>query len=104
MATGLSAASNYAMTFVTTKTYHELETSLSIPGTSLFNCCIAAAGLILMYKILPETENRTLEDIEKHFSDDSKKITDYKIIKSEWNQKNVSDKEIEMIGSFRFRH
>lgn len=35
-----------------------------------------------MYFILPETENYTLEDIELHFSDDSKKLTDLKIIKS----------------------
>ena len=34
-----------------------------------------------MYKILPETEGRTLEDIELHFSDDSKKFTDHKIPK-----------------------
>lgn len=34
-----------------------------------------------MYKILPETEGRTLEDIELHFSDHSKKITDHKIPK-----------------------
>ena len=35
-----------------------------------------------MYLILPETENISLEDIELHFSDDSKKITNRKIIKS----------------------
>lgn len=35
-----------------------------------------------MYNILPETENRTLEDIELHFSDNSKKLTDRKIMKS----------------------
>lgn len=34
-----------------------------------------------MFFILPETENRTLEDIELHFSDNSKKITDRKIQK-----------------------
>lgn len=32
-----------------------------------------------MYKILPETENRTLEEIELHFADNSKKLTDRKI-------------------------
>lgn len=32
-----------------------------------------------MYKILPETTNRSLEDIELHFSDKTKKITDRKI-------------------------
>lgn len=34
-----------------------------------------------MYSILPETENRTLEEIELHFSDNSKKLTDRKIVK-----------------------
>lgn len=35
--------------------------------------------LIIMYYILPETEKRSLEDIELHYSDDSKKITDIHI-------------------------
>lgn len=39
-----------------------------MPGMVLFNCFINAMGFILMYKILPETENRTLEDIEMHFA------------------------------------
>lgn len=39
-----------------------------------------------MYKILPETENRTLEDIEMHFSDNSKRITDRKIPKLDLSQ------------------
>lgn len=33
-----------------------------------------------MSLILPETENRTLEDIELHFADNSKSITDRKIL------------------------
>lgn len=32
-----------------------------------------------MFLILPETENRTLSDIELHYSDNSKGITDIKI-------------------------
>lgn len=35
--------------------------------------------MILMYFILPETENRSLEDIEMHYSDDTKKMTDIHI-------------------------
>ena len=50
-----------------------------MPGVALFNCIIIAFGLILMYKILPETENRTLEEIELHFADNSKNLTDRKI-------------------------
>lgn len=34
-----------------------------------------------MYFILPETENRTLEEIEKHFSENSRKLTDRNIQK-----------------------
>lgn len=63
------------------KTYFNLETSLSLPGISLFDCAIAAIGWIVLYKILPETEGRSLEDIEMHFSDNSKKLTDHNIPK-----------------------
>lgn len=37
---------------------------------------------IVMYRILPETEGRTLEDIEMHFSDDTKGIRDIHIPKN----------------------
>lgn len=50
-----------------------------MPGLTLLNCVIAGVGIVLIYLIMPETENRTLEDIEMHFSDNSKKITDRKI-------------------------
>lgn len=52
-----------------------------MPGVALFNSIVIFVGLILMYNILPETENRTLEDIEMHFADKSKKINDRKIRK-----------------------
>lgn len=59
-----------------------MEMALSLPGATLLFSIITGAGLIVMYLILPETEGRTLEDIELHFSDDSKKLTDRKIAKS----------------------
>lgn len=34
---------------------------------------------MLMFNILPETENRSLEDIELHFSDDNKRLCDWHI-------------------------
>ncbi|XP_055307472.1 facilitated trehalose transporter Tret1-like, partial [Sitodiplosis mosellana] len=71
-ATGLTAALNYVLCFISTKIYYNLEMMFSLPGVALFNCIIIAGGLILMYKILPETENRSLEDIEMHFVDNSK--------------------------------
>lgn len=50
-------------------------------GIALFNSIVVVFGLVLMYTILPDTENKTLEEIELHFSDNSKKITDRKIQK-----------------------
>lgn len=35
-----------------------------------------------MYYILPETEQRSLADIETHYSDNTKGITDTNIIKN----------------------
>lgn len=55
---------------------------MSLPGVSLFYCIISLFGLIISFFILPETENYTLEEIELHFMDNSKKITDWKIAKS----------------------
>lgn len=81
VATGLTAALSYVLSFISTKIYYNLETAFSLPGVALFNCIIIAFGLVLMYKILPETENRTLEDIETHFADKTKKLTDRKILK-----------------------
>lgn len=38
-----------------------------------------------MYFILPETEKRSLEDIEAHYTDNTKKITDIHIpIRAKW--------------------
>lgn len=34
----------------------------------------------MMFFILPETEKRSLEDIELHYADDSKRITDIHIL------------------------
>lgn len=79
---GISAALNYTFGFVSKKIYYDLETTLSLPGVSLLFSAICGFGLIWMYFIFPETEGRTLEDIELHFSDNSKRITDHHIAKS----------------------
>lgn len=46
---------------------------------------------IVTYNILPETEGHTLEDIETHFSDNSCKLTNWRIAKLGNNSKNCSD-------------
>lgn len=91
---GISAAMSYAFGFISRRIYYNLETTLSLPGVSLFFSLVCGFGLVWMYLILPETENRTLEDIELHFSDNSKSITNHKIAKSTVPYKAVDTKEI----------
>lgn len=82
IAAGIAAGLTYIYIFIATKTYYNLEMALSLPGFSALCCAVAALGWILMYMILPETEGRSLENIENHFADRTKKMTDHKIPKS----------------------
>lgn len=70
------------MAFITTKTYFNLESSLSLPGLLLLYSVFDVIGLIFIFFFVPETERRTLEEIELHFSDNNKKLTDIKIRKN----------------------
>lgn len=45
---------------------------------------------MVMYNILPETEGRTLEDIEIHFADNNRKLTDHYIVP---NSTNIAKKK-----------
>lgn len=102
---GLATANHYLVASLVTKTYFSIDTWLSLPGAILFYTVIGVIGyvqlnlhnffakllnvrfvwfysLIVMYFILPETEQRSLEDIELHFSDNSKGFTDIHIQKA----------------------
>lgn len=70
---------SYMLAFILTKTRYFFEVYLSLPGITLLLSIIIGFGLILLYYILPETTNRSLEDIELHFADNSKKLTNRKI-------------------------
>uniref|UniRef100_A0A182VVZ1 Major facilitator superfamily (MFS) profile domain-containing protein n=1 Tax=Anopheles minimus TaxID=112268 RepID=A0A182VVZ1_9DIPT len=76
LACGITAALHYVMSFVTTKTYFNLESAFSLPGVILFYGVMGMIGLGFVYFFLPETEKRTLEDIELYFSDNKRKLTD----------------------------
>ncbi|CRK97315.1 CLUMA_CG010709, isoform A [Clunio marinus] len=82
IATGITAALNYIMAFCTTKTYYNLETSLTLFGVVALYAAFDIVGLLYIYLFVPETERRTLEEIELHFSDNTKKLSDIKIRKN----------------------
>lgn len=82
IASGITAALNYIMAFCTTKSYYNIETSLSLFGLIALYAIVDIFGLVYIYMFLPETERRTLEEIELHFSDNDKKLSDIKIRKN----------------------
>ena len=45
-----------------------MKEGMDLSGTFLFYACINLAGIIILYFILPETEGRTLKEIEEHFA------------------------------------
>jgi len=79
MAGGIVAAIYYAMNFVSAKTYFNLETTLSLFGACLLYTTLAIFGTIFLYLYLPETEGKTLEEIEEHFSDNRLRLRDHRI-------------------------
>lgn len=82
MASGITAALNYIMAFCTTKSYYNIETYFSLFGLIALYAVVDIIGLFYIYMFLPETERRTLEEIELHFSDNNKKLSDIKIRKN----------------------
>lgn len=72
-ASGFSAACSYIFSFTATKTFLGLESTLSLSGVLFLygTCCFF--GFIGMYVFLPETEGRTLEEIEDSYSSGKKR-------------------------------
>ncbi|XP_045489849.1 facilitated trehalose transporter Tret1-like [Pieris rapae] len=65
---GLTSAVGYIFGFLTNKLYIGMVDSLSIWGTYGFYGIISLTGCFVFYFILPETEGKKLNDIEKHFA------------------------------------
>lgn len=76
-----------------------METTFSMPGAALCYCIITGVGTMIAYFILPETEGRTLEEIELHFSDNSKSIFDRKIPKARPFEENMKKVDLEQSAS-----
>lgn len=75
IATGVCAGMSYLLLFALTKSYLTVEMFLSIEYSMFFFSCIGICGLIYFYFYLPETENKTLLEIEEFFTSNSKSRT-----------------------------
>jgi len=58
----------YIIASIANKTFLYMMNSMSLPGTIFFYSLINLIGLCLLYVILPETEGRTLREIEEHYA------------------------------------
>ncbi|XP_073832397.1 uncharacterized protein isoform X2 [Musca autumnalis] len=67
-ASGLVSGLGYIFGFLANKLFLQMLTLLTMPGTFWFYSAVAFVGCITLYFTLPETEGRTLGEIEAHFS------------------------------------
>lgn len=79
---GIALANHYILSAIASKTYYNIEMWLSLPGAISFYGIISLIGFFVIFLIMPETEQRSLQDIELHYSDKSTRITDIYIRKS----------------------
>lgn len=67
VASGLASCIGYAMGFLVNKTFFVTVDWLTLKGVIATYAIISIGGAILYYFTLPETEGRSLEDVQKHF-------------------------------------
>lgn len=65
---GLTTCFNFICFFIVVKTFVELSAAIEISGVFIVYACIGLIGTIVLYIILPETKNRTLQEIEDGFT------------------------------------
>ncbi|CAH1394917.1 unnamed protein product [Nezara viridula] len=75
MASGLSAASSYLISFTATKSFQSLEELFGLRGLFMFYSTMSFIGFFFLYFMMPETEGRPLEDIQKHYEKNKSKST-----------------------------
>lgn len=68
IASGLSGGLGYIFGFAANRSFLVMIKTLTLPGTFWFYGAMSLIGTVILYFALPETEGRTLIDIENHFS------------------------------------
>jgi hypothetical protein len=68
LASGIAAAACYVFLFLASKTYLDVENGFLLHGAFWFYGGISCVGFVFLYFRLLETEGKTLEEIERHFT------------------------------------
>lgn len=77
VATGVTAASSSIVNFIATKTYINLNAWFGLHGTLFIYTAVSFLGFFYIYFYVPETEDRTLQEIMYFFAD-NKSARDFK--------------------------
>jgi hypothetical protein len=65
---GVSAAGCYVFLFLSSKTFLDIEHSFQLHGAFFFYGAISCVGVVFLYFRQLETEGKSLEEIENHFT------------------------------------
>uniref|UniRef100_A0A1A9WGT3 Major facilitator superfamily (MFS) profile domain-containing protein n=1 Tax=Glossina brevipalpis TaxID=37001 RepID=A0A1A9WGT3_9MUSC len=95
-ASGLVSGLGYIFGFLANKLFLQMLGALTLPGTFWFYSLVALVGAVILYFTLPETEGRTLGEIEAHFS---KKSTINLLSKKQQKQFKENIKKQEKSGT-----
>lgn len=100
-ASGASGSSSYIFAFTINKLYYPMVDNMGLHGTLYFYSFISIGGCLFMYIMLPETEGRTLNDIEVHFADKTKTF-DTNILKLEKMKRNSEKRGVDNFAMDKF--
>uniref|UniRef100_A0A1B0G9I1 Major facilitator superfamily (MFS) profile domain-containing protein n=1 Tax=Glossina morsitans morsitans TaxID=37546 RepID=A0A1B0G9I1_GLOMM len=99
-ASGLVSGLGYIFGFLANKLFLQMLGALTLPGTFWFYSLVALVGAVILYFTLPETEGRTLGEIEAHFS---KKSTINLLSKKQQKQFKENDQKKEKLETQQFQ-
>lgn len=69
LASGITAAACYVFLFLASKTYLDIEHGLLLHGAFFFYGSVSVLGFVFLYFRLLETEGKTLQEIELHYTE-----------------------------------
>jgi MFS family permease len=68
LAGGITTCCAYLFSFAVLKTYPQMKDTLGRQGVFLFYGVMALLGTVFLWRCLPETQGKTLEEVERMFS------------------------------------
>jgi len=75
MCMGIATAAGWVANLLVSATFLTLESGVSTPGTFWLYGGIAALGALWLWMCMPETANKSLDEIEALFADDGPRVT-----------------------------